>query len=243
MTKAIYAIGDIHGQKAALDDALALIEQDGGKEAPVVFLGDYVDRGPDSRGVLDTLIAGRDAGRDWTFLMGNHDRMFAWFMRDYPLHDAYLPIDLNWLHPRLGGDTTLASYGIDFTPKDRMLAVHAEALDAVPSAHLQFIHSLKLSHETPNHFFAHAGIRPDVPFSQQDEEDLLWIRQEFHTHSAAYPKLVVHGHTPVDAATHYGNRINLDSGAGYGKPLSAAVLEGNESWLLTPQGRIPLALG
>ncbi|SFD88541.1 serine/threonine protein phosphatase 1 [Sulfitobacter brevis] len=240
MPKPIYAIGDIHGQKAELDRVLDLIEQDGGKEASIVFLGDYVDRGPDSRAVLDTLIAGRDLGRDWTFLMGNHDRMFAWFLQDYPRHDAYLPIDLNWLHPRLGGDTTLASYGIHFTSRDRMLDVHAQARSAVPPAHLHFVHSLKLSHETQNHFFAHAGIRPDVPLADQDQEDLLWIRKEFHRHSAAHLKLVVHGHTPVQAATHYGNRVNLDSGAGYGNPLSVAVFENQQSWLLSGQGRTPL---
>ena len=89
-------------------------------------------------------------------------------------------------------------------------------------------------------YFAHAGIRPGVPLDRQCEEDLVWIRQSFHKESGPHPKLIVHGHTPVDAATHYGNRINLDSGAGYGRPLTAAVFEGTDAWLLTASGRQPL---
>ena len=240
MTGPLYAIGDIHGQLAELHRALDLIEKDGGPEASIVFLGDYTDRGPESAAVLQTLIAGRDAGRNWTFIKGNHDRMFEWFMQDYPRHEAYLPVELGWLNPRLGGDTTLASYGVTFTGRSRMLDVHAEALAAIPQQHLDFLRALTLSHETEDLFFCHAGIRPEVPLAAQDEEDLIWIRKPFHEYHAAHPKLIVHGHTPVDAATHYGNRINLDTGAGYGDPLSAAVFEGRECWLLTDAGRKPL---
>ena len=236
----IYAIGDIHGQIDMLHDALARITADGGPDAQIVFLGDYTDRGPDSRAVLDLLIAGRDAGKPWTFLKGNHDRMFAWFMQDYPRPEAYLSIELTWLHPRLGGDTTLASYGLDFTPKSRQIEVHAAARHAVPTSHIAFLQSLQLSYQTDDIFFAHAGIRPGVPLANQDEEDLLWIRQEFHDHAGPHPKLVVHGHTPVATPTHYGNRINLDTGAGYGKALTAAVFEGTQCHILGPDGRSPL---
>ena len=240
MPKPIYAIGDVHGQLTELRRVLDLIEADGGKDAHVVFLGDYTDRGPDSRGVLDLLIQGRDAGRDWHFIKGNHDRMFEWFMQDYPKHEAYLPIELSWLNPRLGGDTTLASYGIDFTDKNRQLVVHAAARDAVPQSHVDFLKSLPLTYETDHLFFVHAGIKAGVPLADQDEEDLLWIRKEFHEDTRAHPKLIVHGHTPVDAATHYGNRINLDTGACYGKPMTVAVFEAAECWLLTDGGRVPL---
>lgn len=241
MPQPLYAIGDIHGQLAELTRVLALIEADGGAEARVVFLGDYADRGADSRGVIDLLVAGRDAGRDWRFIKGNHDRMFEWFMADYPRHDAFLPIELNWLNPRLGGDTTLASYGVHFTDKDRMLAVHSEAKATVPPSHVAFLETLELCIETDDLFFAHAGIRPDVPLKDQTEHDLLWIRQEFHDDPKPHPKLIIHGHTPVDTATHYGNRINLDSGAGYGRPLTAAVFEGRECSVLSANGRTPLS--
>ena len=240
MTAPVYAIGDIHGQLTELTRVLDLIEADGGKDAHIVFLGDYTDRGPDSRGVLDLLIEGRSASRNWTLLRGNHDRMFAWFMHEYPLHDAYLPVDLYWLHPRLGGDTTLASYGVDANPRRRQLDVHAEAQKAVPTAHVDFLNSLEPFFATDDLFIAHAGIRPGVPLDQQDIEDLLWIRKDFHAVRQPHPKLIVHGHTPVDQATHYGNRVNLDSGAGYGKPLTAAVFEGSDCWTLTAKGRMPL---
>lgn len=240
MPEPIYAIGDIHGQLAELHRVLALIEADGGPDAHIVFLGDYTDRGPDSKGVLDLLIEGQARGRNWTFLKGNHDRMFEWFMKPYPQHEAYLPVELSWLHPRLGGDTTLASYGLNFTPQSRMLNVHAEALQSVPQAHMDFITSLPLTFETDDLFFTHAGIKPGVPLKDQDEEDLLWIRKEFHKDEREHPKIIVHGHTPVDQGTHYGNRINLDSGAGYGKPLTAAVFEGSDCWVLNEHGRTAL---
>ena len=240
MTQRIYAIADIHGQLGELTRVLDLIEQDGGADARIIFLGDYTDRGPDSRGVLDLLIEGQQAGRNWTFLKGNHDRMFEWFMADYPRHDAHLPIELYWLHPRLGGEMTLASYGLEFTDKDRQLAVHAKARKAVPADHIAFLKSLPFSFETDEVFFCHAGIRPGVPLAEQTEHDLLWIRQEFHRAPDPHPKLIVHGHTPVSEPTHYGNRINLDAGQGNGKPLTAAVLEGTGCWLLTSGGRVPL---
>ena len=240
MPQPLYAIGDVHGQLAEMQRVLALVESDGGKDAHVVFLGDYTDRGPDSRGVIEALTAGRATGKNWTLLKGNHDRMFEWFMQDYPKHEAYLPIELGWLHPRLGGDTTLASYGVDFNDKNRMLAVHEQARAAVPQAHVDFLKGLQLTYETNDLFFCHAGIRAGVPLTEQDEEDLLWIRKEFHAVDTPHPKLIVHGHTPVEAATHYGNRINLDSGAGYGKPLSLAVFEGRDCWLVSDKGRISL---
>jgi serine/threonine protein phosphatase 1 len=240
VTSPVYAIGDIHGQLRELDRVLTLIEHDGGPDAHVVFLGDYTDRGPDSRGVLDRLVEGQDAGRNWTFLKGNHDRMFEWFMHRPLLHDPHMMVELYWLHPRLGGDTTMASYGIDAKGSRREKDIQKEAFASVPPAHLDFLRGLQLTHETDDLFFAHAGIRPGVPLANQTEEDLLWIRQEFHIAHKPHPKLIIHGHTPVDLATHYGNRINLDTGAGYGRPLTAVVFEGAECWLLSARGRVPL---
>ena len=237
----IYAIGDIHGQKAQLDRVLDLIERDGGSAAQTVFLGDYTDRGPDSAAVLDTLIEGRDAGRNWIFLRGNHDRMFSWFMEETPRGDPYMMVELYWLHERLGGDATLRSYGVDVAGDRREKDVHADARAAVPKSHLDFLNSLVLMHEAEDLLFVHAGIRPRVALNRQTEEDLLWIRREFHQFTGMHPKLIVHGHTPVREATHYGNRINLDTAAGYGEPLTAAVFEGSKAWKLTEKGRVPLA--
>ena len=109
----IYAIGDIHGQLAMLEDALRRIEADGGPDARIVFLGDYTDRGPNSRGVIERLAQGKAEARNWVFLMGNHDRMFSMFLADYPRNDDRLLVGYHWLHPRIGGIETLASYGIE----------------------------------------------------------------------------------------------------------------------------------
>ncbi|MBL4813166.1 MAG: metallophosphoesterase, partial [Rhodobacteraceae bacterium] len=109
----IYAIGDIHGQKTMLDHALALIHADGGQDARIVFLGDYTDRGPDSRLVVEALMEGFEQGRNWVAVRGNHDRMFSRYVRYNNEHDPRISSGKGWLHPALGGQTTLASYGVD----------------------------------------------------------------------------------------------------------------------------------
>ncbi|MFA3919184.1 metallophosphoesterase family protein [Ruegeria hyattellae] len=240
MTDPIYAIGDIHGQLDELHRALSLIESDGGPDARIVFLGDYVDRGPDSRAVIDLLIEGQQVRRNWITLLGNHDRMFAWFMEEVPRHDPHLLVGYHWLHDRLGGIETLQSYGVTFEEPTRLEDLHATAKEIIPQAHVDFLRGLQPMFETPDLAFVHAGIRPGVPLAQQNENDLVWIRQSFHTCLEPHPKLIVHGHTPVDVVSHYGNRINLDSGAGYGRPLTAAVFEGSNCYILTKRGRVPL---
>lgn len=257
----IYAIGDIHGQKTMLDRALALIRADGGDDAHVVFLGDYTDRGPQSRAVIETLIAGCDAGRNWTFLKGNHDRLFTRFVRDGREHDPRVASGISWLNPRLGGEATLASYGLEgvmhFAPQEdggREYLQYFEsasgkiskgelqmlAASAVPSTHLDFLDGLPLTFQTDDLLFVHAGLRPGVPLDLQDPEDLLWIRNGFVDSDHDFGKLVVHGHTALDYPQHFGNRIDLDGGAGYGHPLIPAVFEGRDCWLLTETGRRPL---
>lgn len=240
MSEPVYAIGDVHGQLSELDRVLALIEKDGGAASKVVFLGDYVDRGPDSAGVLDRITSGQQNGRNWVTLMGNHDRMFRLFLQSPPQADPHLMIQHTWLHPRLGGDSTLASYGLSVEPTTRLKDLHAAALLNVPKLHMDFLNGLDLTHLHGDLLFVHAGIRPGVPLSAQSEEDLIWIRDEFHSFSEPHPYLVVHGHTPEKRVTHYGNRVNLDTGAGYGNPLSVVVFEGKDTWCLTKNGRVPL---
>ncbi|MEM8578731.1 MAG: metallophosphoesterase family protein [Pseudomonadota bacterium] len=234
----IYAVGDIHGQRAELDRVLDLIIADGGGK--VVFLGDYVDRGPDSQGVIQRLIDGCADGEDWVCLKGNHDRLMDWFLEVPPRHDPHLLIGFHWMHARIGGAETLASYGVDVPDHIRMKDLSARALDAVPQAHLDFLRGLPLTFETDDLFFCHAGIAPGAPLDAQDEEDLVWIRQPFHVFTEPHPKLIVHGHTPVERVTHYGNRVNLDAGAGYDRPLTCAVFEEGQVFELTDSGRVPL---
>lgn len=240
MSTPIYAIGDIHGQRHKLDRALDLIEADGGPDARIVFLGDYTDRGPDSAGVLDRLIAGKAAGKPWTFLMGNHDRMFAWFLEEVPRHDPHLLIGYHWFHERIGGRETLAAYGLTFDDRTRLDKLHAEAKRIIPQAHADFLQDLTLWHKTDALLFVHAGLRPGIALADQSEKDLLWIRDEFLSDPAPHPWLVVHGHTALHHPAHCGNRVNLDGGAGYGRPLHPAVFEGRDCWLLTETGRDPL---
>lgn len=237
MTRPIYAIGDIHGQIEMLHETLERIERDGGKNAKIVFLGDYVDRGASSDKVIELLMDGVQAGKNWTCLLGNHDRMFTMFLEDYPRTDYRLKPGYDWFHKNIGGVETMAAYGVEVHSERRLFQIHEEAKQAVPQTHLDFLGSLPLTLEQDNLLFVHAGIKPGLALKEQHPDDLVWIREGFLDHTAPHRWLVVHGHTTIDAATHYGNRINLDSGAGYGKPLSTGVFEGGESWLLTDNGR------
>ncbi|GFE64377.1 metallophosphoesterase [Litoreibacter roseus] len=258
----IYAIGDIHGQAAQLDNALGLIEADGGPDAPIVFLGDYTDRGPDSNGVLERLIDGQAEGRPWTFIKGNHDRMFVRFLTQGWENDDRISSGLSWLNPRMGGLMTLASYGvgdgtgaaflkdrqkveklssvtIDGTPHS-MQELVSKARNSVPESHIQFLDTRPLVHQHGDLTFVHAGIRPGIPLTDQDEDDLVWIRKEFIEDDRDHGTLIIHGHTALDHPVNYGNRVNLDGGAGYGRPLIPAVFEGRDCWLLTEPGRLAL---
>ena len=237
MTDPIYAIPDIHGQNALLDDALARIDRDGGPDARIVFLGDLVDRGPDSRGVIERILDGQARGRPWTVLRGNHDQMFLDFLDTGSLQFKQIKSGLSWLDPRLGGAATLASYGV--TEKDDTAAWRA-ARTAVPRAHRDWLAGLPLWLEAGDLLFVHAGIRPGVPLDQQAPEDLMWIREGFLDHEGPHPWLVVHGHTALDFPQYFGNRVDLDAGAGYGHPLWPAVFEGTDGWLLTEKGRLAL---
>lgn len=240
----IYAIGDIHGHLPLLEAAHALIAADAARHGPgpVVHVGDLVDRGPDSRGVIGFLMDEMAAGADWHVLKGNHDRMFLRFLDDPHAPEPGLRADLSWLHPRLGGGPTLASFGVH-APADRPVgAVHADALDAVPPAMRDWLAARPAQLAFGDCLFVHAGIRPGVAFADQTETDLVWIREPFLSDPRDHGALIVHGHTALDMATHYGNRLNLDSGAAYGGPLSAVAIEGRDAFLLTLEGRVALPL-
>ena len=239
----IYAIPDVHGHAEKLDRAHELVAADrareGTGEAPVVHLGDLCDRGPDTRGVLDRLIAGRERGEPWRVLLGNHDQMFRSFVSAGRESSGRLRRDATWLHPSLGGATTLRSYGVE-TLGRAVADVARDAGEAVPQAHVDFLETLELWHEAGELLFVHAGIRPGLPLDEQSEDDLIWIRDEFLEDRRPHPWLVVHGHTPLPEPAHFGNRVGLDAGAAFGGPLAAAVFEGRDAWLLEEGGRRPL---
>lgn len=223
----LFVIPDIHGHKDKLDHALTQIEVQGGHDAPVIFLGDLVDRGPQSCGVINTVLAGVEAGRDWTVLRGNHDQMFLDYLM---LAGAPLTPELEiWFTVR-GGAETLASYGIDISDGVPDFEI---VKTTVPQSHLNFLASMPLWHETDDLIIAHAGIRPGVPLDAQTPDDLMNIREPFHSDPRDYGKLVVHGHAAIGFPTHYGNRINLDGGAGWGRDLHVAMFEARDCWLLS----------
>ena len=237
-----YAIGDIHGHLSLLREVHDWIAKDMAEHgpAPIVHIGDLVDRGPDSRGVVEYLCEGRRQGQDWVVLKGNHDRMFTKYLIDMTDQDEGLRADLSYLHPRIGGGTTLASYGVKNAADRPLAVVYAEAIAAVPPEHRRFLEELPTSFVRGDAIFVHAGIRPGIALDQQSETDLLWIRKEFLDDPRDHGALIVHGHTAIERPMHYRNRVNTDSSAAYGGPLSVVVITGRGAYNLTKTGRIPL---
>lgn len=235
----LYAIGDIHGQIDLLHAAHERVFRDGGQNALIAHVGDLIDRGPDSRGVVQHLMQGQRDDRPWIVTRGNHDRFLAKFLSDPAWIDPGLASAQHWIdHPGLGAAATLASYGLDPSlPRNRL---YAEALKAVPQDHADFLASLPLWFLHPEALVVHAGIRPGIDLQDQAEQDLVWIRKEFLESPADHGPLIVHGHTAIETATHYGNRLNIDGGAAYGRPLCAVVIEDKAVHLLTDEGRVPL---
>ncbi|MEM8789208.1 MAG: metallophosphoesterase family protein [Pseudomonadota bacterium] len=227
----IYAIGDVHGCRDALDALLRQIDADLAvrpHDRPLlVLLGDYTDRGPDSRGVLDRLIARMRGPVQTVCLLGNHDHSFLRFIQE---PQTMMTPKYHWLDTALGGQATLASYGVtDLTDRD---AAYAAFTESVPAEHLTFLQDLTPMLRLGGYVFVHAGLRPGVALDKQDIDDLIWIREPFLSYPHDHPGIVVHGHTAVPEVEHHGNRIAVDTGAVFGGRLSCLVLEGGGVWTL-----------
>ena len=222
----IYAVGDIHGRADLLAALLRQIEGDAeaskAEKRTLIFLGDYVDRGPEVRGVIETLVAGLPQGFAAHFLKGNHEALLLGFLDDPSTLDAWLLND---------GDTTMASYGVDADALYRARARPSEWRDAfaavLPDAHLRFLRDLELSVSRGDYLFVHAGVRPGVPLAAQTESDLVWIRRPFLDWNEPFEKFVVHGHTPAHEPVTRTNRICVDTGACFTGRLTAVRLEGD----------------
>jgi serine/threonine protein phosphatase 1 len=221
----VYAVGDVHGRADLLAALTAQIDDDL-KRSPAakplqVFLGDYIDRGPDSRQVLDLLIE-RRRSHAMIFIKGNHEAYAVAALGGKPVLSEWMQI---------GGIPTLLSYGIKPSrPSDPMSERDTAVAFSrtLPESHNRFINGLAMSFTCGDFFFTHAGVRPGVPLRIQSERDLLWIRDEFLLHEEDFGKVVVHGHTPVMEPDIRQNRINIDTGAYATGRLTCMVLEGEE---------------
>ena len=225
----VYAIGDIHGRADLLAALIAAIEADDAARRPAqttfILLGDLIDRGPDSAGVLRL-------ARDWQqrcrvrILMGNHEEMFLAALRKPSVMRPFL---------RFGGRETLLSYSIDPAAYVRagIEEVIALARAAIPQADLDFVASFEDQITIGDYHFVHAGVRPGVALDAQKIGDLRWIREPFLDHAADFGAVVVHGHTITDQADFRTNRIGIDTGAYSSGRLTALGLEGTTRWVLT----------
>lgn len=224
----LYAIGDVHGRFDLLQDMHARIRDEIERDAPadwrLIHIGDYIDRGPQSREVVDRLVS-LSAEPRVVSLLGNHDA---------GLLDFLARPEKESLFARHGGQQTAASYGVEADFSSESLAREAAAAlrSAIPPAHLTFLATLPRSITFGDFFFCHAGIRPGVRLEDQNPEDLIWIRKVFLESPLLHPKVVVHGHTPTRVPDILPNRVNVDTGAWYSGVLSALAVEGTTKRLL-----------
>jgi Calcineurin-like phosphoesterase. len=222
----VYAVGDIHGRVDLLRQLHQLIRADAATAPPlttlhVVYLGDYVDRGWYSRDVIELLIDQPLCGFFAVHLLGNHDRQFLDFLEHGVGGAAWL---------RYGGDSTVCSYGVrlpeNTSAEGRLAVMRDELRRAVPLQHVRFLQALPLMHQVGDYLFVHAGIDPDRPLADQEERDLLWIRDDFLESDDHFGAVVVHGHSTTRVPDVRSNRIGIDTGACYGNQLTCLVLEG-----------------
>jgi serine/threonine protein phosphatase 1 len=202
----IYAIGDIHGCATQLEALIARLDIDA-RQDRLIFIGDYIDRGPDPREVVDRILDLRGKLDHVICLLGNHEQMFLNFYLEHRGLELFLGN---------GGSSTLLSYGFQRSRQDPSFRV--------PDRHLRFYQSLLPYYETADHIFVHAGLRAGVPLPEQDLDDLLWSRFEFIRSTHDFGKKVVFGHTPFSVPLVEPNKIGIDTGAVYGGPLTCLEL-------------------
>lgn len=227
----VYAVGDIHGRLDLLRRLHDLIAEDaGGAPAAtktIVYLGDYIDRGLDSRGVIDCLLDETPSGLTAVYLMGNHEEVFLQFLDDAAVGE-------DWL--QFGGDATLYSYGVQLAPtggaQRNLVDAQLTLRENLPARHLNFLRALRNQCLIGGYMFVHAGVRPGVPLAAQSDRDLLWIRGEFLDSRADHGAMVVHGHSISLEGENLPNRINIDTGAYATGILTCLVMDGDKRWKL-----------
>ncbi|ODP37727.1 metallophosphoesterase family protein [Sphingomonas turrisvirgatae] len=230
----IYAVGDIHGRLDLLDDLLDQIQRDdaerGAAQTQLIFLGDLVDRGPQSAQVVDRLMKLAERKDRISFLLGNHEEVFLKVLEG---DEKALRFFL-----RIGGRETVLSYDISQAEYDA--CDYAELLAMiqarVPASHTKFLHGFEDLIVLGDYAFVHAGIQPDLPLDGQKPASLRWIRDEFLNHQGPFEKVIVHGHTIFQEVAHGPGRIGLDTGAYETGRLTAMGFERDERWILQTAG-------
>jgi len=224
MTQPLYVIGDIHGEIAMLDTALDRIAADGGADAPMISLGDLVDRGPDSAGVI-ALSRAWSTMRRVSVLMGNHEEMFL---------GSFDMLEKLRVFLRFGGKDTLMSYGLpaELLDSGDLDAIQMAMLQAVPQADREWMEGFGKLLRFGDYIFVHAGLAPGTPLDLQLGSNCRWIREPFLSHSGEFPGIVVHGHTITDEADIRHNRIGIDTGAYQSGRPTAIGLDGSRRWLI-----------
>ncbi|MBT2185900.1 metallophosphoesterase family protein [Sphingobium nicotianae] len=228
----VYAIGDIHGRLDLLTRLVDKIADDDLARGPggtteLVMLGDFVDRGPESAGVLDFVMRLRDWWPAITCLQGNHEEVFLMAARGDESALRFMT--------RIGGRETMLSYGATEADLDEMTLGQLRdwLMSTVPEAHLTFIEGMADRVLIGDYLFVHAGIRPRVPMDEQEGRDLRWIRDEFLSFESPHPHYVVHGHSITAGVEQKGNRMGIDTGAYATGVLTAVGLQGTEQWFLS----------
>ena len=229
----LYAIGDIHGCLDQLDEMHRLIAEEIARDKPedwrIIHLGDFIDRGPDSRGVLSRLVAARARDPRNIVLLGNHDAGLLDFLAIPTPHSLFA---------RYGGDATSASYGVELRVEDdvALRRTHSALRRAIPRSQLEMLETAATSVSFGDFFFCHAGIKPGVPLEHQRRDELIWIRDEFLEDTHLHPKVVVHGHTPVEQPEFRRNRVNIDTGCYRTGMLTGLVIDQANKRILTAKG-------
>jgi serine/threonine protein phosphatase 1 len=228
----VYAIGDIHGRNDLLGQLHSAIEGElasgaAGRQATIVYLGDYVDRGPDSKAVIERLLDRPVMGAESIFLKGNHEDAMLRFLAGQQGGEDWFAI---------GGGATAMSYGVQLR-KGSNEALSPELARAtlgaaVPPRHIAFLKNLKMFHQAGDYLFVHAGIRPGIALEDQHPQDLLWIRGEFLRSRRRHGYIVVHGHSSSSEVVVRRNRICVDTRAYATDRLSCLVLEGSGQRIL-----------
>ena len=237
----VYAIGDVHGRADLLQRLLHDLREDARhglyEGRPIlIFLGDYVDRGFQSKDVIDILLSTALSPFETYFLKGNHEQAMLQFLGDPTIGPRWA---------EFGGAETLVSYGVQPPRTRTSIDDWRQACEdlhvQLPAEHLHFLNNLDLSVRIGDYVFVHAGVRPGVPLEAQSEQDLLWIREDFLQDKRPLGAVIVHGHTPATRPYRDGRRVGLDTGAYLSGKLTAARFEHDSVEFITTEPRIEAA--